>query len=269
VLEEYWPEIGWPLICLGRKRSSTVEDVQRVFAVLDGKLNTGIAAPLYQSSESLKGGSIRRQRLKASKLNKDFFEVHKPALDAQQSRYAKHKRAQAGASQYAAVQMAFERAGQRLNELQEELTAAVAELDELSRSYRVRKHTIFRRNYSISLESKIFHQPWESRECVGRIARVEMAAILLTVFRNAIPGGTPPLYRIFEILQKIWNRPHQHFEVAPVEYFKTALLGLSKKYSWDRQYLWDNWRPLKVAIEASWDKTRPAESIPFYITPPL
>jgi hypothetical protein len=49
LLEECWAEIGWPLLCIRDRRSSTIEDIQKIFAPVKLKPhNPGIAAHLYR-----------------------------------------------------------------------------------------------------------------------------------------------------------------------------------------------------------------------------
>jgi hypothetical protein len=73
-------------------------------------------------------------------------------------------------------------------------------------------------------------------------------------------------YSIFEVLAEIWGRRSKEFEGLPLEFFRAELLKLSKeKFGYTRQFLYENWRDLRLAIEECWRSKYPAGQIPFVL----
>jgi hypothetical protein len=70
VLGESWPEIGWPLLQVRKRRTSTIEDVRRAFRpVKDKPHNPGIAAAFYRETfEVATPAEVRRNRIRQGDL---------------------------------------------------------------------------------------------------------------------------------------------------------------------------------------------------------
>jgi len=75
-----------------------------------------------------------------------------------------------------------------------------------------------------------------------------------------------PHYRAWETLRKIWRRRPTEFAKAPVEFFESSVVSLPKKTGYMRQFLCENWRDLRLAIEQSWNAKDPPEYVPFVLT---
>ncbi len=84
---------------------------------------------------------------------------------------------------------------------------------------------------------------------------------------SAMPFNQSRLdYAVFEALSEVWSRRSEEFEEAPVEFFRTGLLRLSKKLGYTRQFLCERWHDLKLAIVECWKSKQPPASIPFVLT---
>lgn len=76
LLEEAWPEIGWPLICIRNQRTSTIEDIQKAMVSLREKPNGGLAARFYGgASERASPSEIRRNWKSISRLDPRILEM--------------------------------------------------------------------------------------------------------------------------------------------------------------------------------------------------
>jgi hypothetical protein len=83
-----------------------------------------------------------------------------------------------------------------------------------------------------------------------------------------MPNDSEPhlWYRTFATIRRIWKRRDTDFSEAPVEFIRNSLLKLPKKSGYVRQFLWENWRDLRIAIEECWNPHHASESAPFILT---
>jgi hypothetical protein len=68
--EECWPDVGWPLLQIRRRRSSTIADVQRIFEPIKEKQRCELAAAFLGDlpDMSVSAQQLIRQRTESSKL---------------------------------------------------------------------------------------------------------------------------------------------------------------------------------------------------------
>jgi hypothetical protein len=276
LLEECWPEVGWPLHCIRKQRTATIDDIQRVLKPLMGKPNGGLASAFYRDSfEACTTRDIRANNKILSKLHSRILATQ--ALRDTQDRLCRE------------VDMALKQSGElpitnpKVNEaIQVEVTRRKEALANISEKLRILEGEL------AALEKKVLDQ--ESyvyrSELLDFLHSRGRYAVEPVPLANALAGlrqmrwrqsyvrcskmlnnSEPHLwYRTIATIRRIWKRRDKDFSEAPVEFFRNSLVKLPKKSGYVRQFLWENWRGLRLAIEEGWNSKHPAESIPFILT---
>src|ERR1700682_1452614 len=87
LLEESWPEIGWPLLQIRKCRTSTIEDVCKALRPVKSKPhNSGWAAPFYgENFEIATPADVRRNRIRQGDLQGEIIKARAKLDEIQRS----------------------------------------------------------------------------------------------------------------------------------------------------------------------------------------
>ena len=74
-------------------------------------------------------------------------------------------------------------------------------------------------------------------------------------------------YGVFIVIKEISEQRLGDSLDSPSEFFKTQLTVLTKNHGYVREFLWKNWRDLRLAVEGCWKlNASPPPSISFTVT---
>ena len=269
LLEESWPEIGWPLLRTRDRRNSTIEDVRKTFEPVKEKPhNSGLATAFYdKSSESANPSVIRKNRLHVGKLDAEIHQTQVKRDECQRSCQeveAALKEPNPGDAD--AIKDEGRRRLQRLLQLEDNLKKLQSERDILDIKVRNQEAYVSRSELLNYLHSGRY--AINPQNLANALAGVPWMKWRQSFTRcSAMPFNQPRLdYSVFEAMSDVWRRRSDEFEEAPVEFFRAGLLKLSKKLGYTRQFLCEHWHDLKLAIEECWQSKHDPTSIPFVIT---
>jgi TIR domain len=271
LLEESWPEIGWPLLCGRDSRNITIDDIYRIFGPVKEKPhNSGLAAPFYRSSSDIANpAEVLKDRVRLGELDSDINRVQAELDESQRlCQEAGAALKMANAANMERIEQEAARRQQRLTDVQQNLQQLKSERDSLDSRVRDREAYVYRfqlRDFLMSGQLEV-----NPRNLANALAGLPTMPWRQSTGRCSDMAFDPPRleYGVWELISEVWRRRPAEFEVAPVDFFKDEVLKLDSKWGYNRQLLWDNWRDLRNAIQECWKSPspRPAGSIPFALT---
>jgi hypothetical protein len=267
--EEYWPEIGWPLLNIRNRRTSTIEDVRSAFAALKDRPQSNISACFWSGSpQPTKGTEFHRNRIRVSKL---IVQIQKMDLRLSELRASRREARvavqQASAEAQEMIQAEADRRKVFLLDFEEDLARAENDYRDLDK--RIRDQGAY----------------WYCSELLDFLCGRRYALDPLNL-ANAL-AGLPDMrwrqshkrcsamreesfvhfpYRVFLAIARIWGRRVEEFRQAPSEFFRTELIKLPKEHREAQECLCQNWRDLRLAIEECWRPNASGPPVSFAIT---
>lgn len=270
LLEQCWPEIGWPLLCIRDRRSSTIEDIRTIFEpVKIHPYNPGMAASLYrESSEHASVAEVRKNKIRYGKLNEKIYQVQ-PKRDDQERRYREALSAlqTVAPGEKDAIQEAVTQRQAQFVQAEIELRTLKQEFDALAQKVGDQEAYVSRAELLDFLLSRRYAV--NPRNLANALAGLPTMKWRQSFARCArMPFGSEPSYeyQIVEEISKIWSRRPSELKEPPLEYFRDKLLQLPKTLAYTRQFLWDKWGDMKVALQECWKEQRNADSVPFVLS---
>lgn len=269
LLEQSWFDIGWLLVGIRSRRTSTIQDVQKTMMSLKEKPNGGLAAAFYRdSSEAADAMEIRRNRARLSELHAQILETQ-AKRDGQERQCWETEAAlkEADPNEKEAIQTEAKRRKEYLIQLAENLRKLESDRDALNKKM-LDQEAHFSRSELLDflLSGRYAINPRNMADALAGLPFMKWRQSYSRCSKMPYDSEPHLWYRVLETIQEIWERRSEEFEDAPVEFFRARLLNLPKKLGYVRQFLWENWRDLKLAIEECWKSKHPAPSIPFVVT---
>jgi hypothetical protein len=269
LFEEYWPDIGWSLLNIRKRRASTIEDVRTAFATLSGKPYTAIAAIFCAGTPSpSEGPSLRRNRKRASEL-----QIEIRAMDSKHTEMqslciaAKSALEEASAQDRESIQA---EANRRTNEELEFIEALARRENEY---HDLGKTVLNEETYWYCSELLDFLQDPRCALTPLNLANA-LAGLPIMEWRQsrtrclALSGDWVERvpYRVVCAILLICKRWDGEFHPAPTEFFRNQLAKLPGNHREARECLGENWRDLRLAIEECRKSDQPAPFIPYAIS---
>ena len=275
--EQCWPEVGWPLLCIRKRRRNTIEDVRKAFEIVKGKPHCDLAemflrgTPLQNNRKELLSNRIRSNNL--------HYEIQR--LDAERPRLqldcteAESALKDASAEDRETIQAQLDRRRERLLQLEKKLDEAKSEVLRLAE--KVRDQQVY---WYCSQFLDFLHCRRSARSASPRYALdpLNLANALAGLndmgwrqSHRRCSAMRPDSFRqqpysIFLLIRRTWERRPREFRQTPIDFFRTQLLRLPKeKDSSTRDFLRKNWRDLRISIEESWSPKYPHDFVPYAI----
>lgn len=269
LLEETWPEIGWSLLSVESRAESTIDDVHEAFDPVRQQLHSlGLAEHFYRKSfEVATPRDVCKNGRQLGDLQAEIIKI--------QAKQDEHRRSclEAGTALRNANppdKEAIQEAGRHRQEFllhnEEDLKKLQTEHDALDRKLRDQEAYVYRSELLAFLRSGRYAvNPNNLANALAGLPLMKWRQSFLRC--SSMPHNLPrSAYSIFEVLAEIWGRRSKEFEELPLEFFRAELLKLSKtKSGYTRQFLYENWRDLRLAIEECWRSKYPSGQIPFVL----
>lgn len=276
--EECWPEVGWPLLCIRKRKSSTVTDVQKAFEAIRGKPHCDLAEVFLRSSPmECAGKELLSNRIRSNNLH---YEVQRLQSERPQLQLACTEAENAlndtSAENKKIIEMEVGCRRESLRQLEESLSRAENERTQLDNH--VRDQQVY---WYCSQLLQFLHNRRSSRSASPRYAldplnlANALAGLNQTGWRQSHRRCSAMRedsiqqlpYAVFLVVSRIWERRSREFRQAPTDLFRSGLLKLPKKKDEStRDFLCEKWRDLRMATEESWNPKHPSAFIPYAIT---
>lgn len=251
-LERYWHEIGWPFLEIRRCRTTTMEEIRRIFEPLQGKQNTYCADNFLRGDpQAVTAKELRANRIKASKLHYEIQNMHSQRQEIEFSCAIAENALKDTCEEYReAIETEAKQRKERLRELNANLQVAQARSSELDKMVRGQETWFYcsqllaylcKGNYAVrpfALANAFAGSPvmgW--RQSLARCAKMP---------RSSIYREYP--YNIFLVISRIWRRRSKYVHLSPTELFKAEIPKLRKGGGESYSYLSEGWRDLCLAI---------------------
>lgn len=275
--EQCWPEVGWPLLCIRKRRSSGIEDVRKAFEIVRGKPHCDSAEVFLRGSPiQTTRKELLNNRIRSNKLHYEIqrLQSERPQLQLACTE-AENALKDAGAEDRERIQVEVTRRREGLRQLEENLSKAESEIVELDKTVRGQEvywycsqliDFLHYRRIARSASARYALKPLNLANSLAGLDQMgwRQSHRRCSAMREESFVQLP--YRIFLTISRIWKRRAKGFHKAPVDFFRAGLLRLPKKDSEGRDFLCEKWRDFRMAIEGSWNPKHPSAFIPYAIT---
>ncbi|MGH9684409.1 MAG: hypothetical protein ACRD4S_12465 [Candidatus Acidiferrales bacterium] len=266
--EECWPEIGWQMLQIRKRRSSTIEDVQRLF--VKGRPRCDRAEVFLRGSlqPPVSMQNLRRDRTKSSELRLEIQKMQSTRQELQVSlTEAESALKQASEKDRSRIQMEVTRRAELLHQHDRVFETKQSECIVLEQTVPDGE------TYSYCFELLDFLRsgrraltPLNFANALAGLPDMRWRQSDARCSKMPAEGYARHPYAVFQIIEHIYRRSSKEFSPAPVDSFRAELLKLSKKNGHQCDFLCEKWRDLKLAIEKSWQPKGDNELMPYAIT---
>lgn len=252
LLEESWPEIGWPLLQIRATTTTTIDDVRKAFQpVREKPHNAGLAAPFYRETfEVAMPAEVHKNRKRLGDLQAEIHHAQTKLNDMERSKSEMdallktepHGYTESIQKEITKRQEAIDQLGNSINELRIE-------------ERRLDKDSFDQEAYVYASELLDYLHSGRYAVTPRSIANALAGLPRMRWRQSHLRCSRMPLdmsrlhYQVLEIIVKIWKRRRRKPTDSVIELFKSQLLKLPKKLGHTRDFLLENWRDLKLAIE--------------------
>jgi hypothetical protein len=270
LLEESWPEIGWPLIQIREHPTSTMDDVRKAFQPVKEKPhNSGLANPFYRETvESATPAEVRRNRMRVQDLQGAIIHAQANLAEIERSIVEiKSALNNATPEQTNTIQTEITRREQTRLQLQSEVNRLNTEIRSLS------EKTLDQEAYVYASQLLDFLRSGD-RYAIRPLSVANALAGLPTMrWRQSHLrcSKMPPQearfhYRVLNVILKLWKRRPAGSKESLIEFVKSQLPKLPKKLGYTRDFVLLNWRDLRLAIEECLSKEYEEGETPYGLT---
>ncbi len=252
LLEESWPEIGWPLIQIRKDPSSTIEDVRKTFeAVKQKPHNSGLAQAFYRDTvEAATPAEIHKNRVRVGELQAKIHHALAKVTEIERSKSEMDALLKTVASEYAdTVQKEITQRQEALVQLQSEINRLTTEERNLDKKSMDQEAYVYASELLDFLHSgRRAVNPKNLSAALAGLPRMGWRQSHLRCF--PMPLNEPRLhYQVLVVILKMWKRRRGESNESLIGFFKTQLPKLPKKLGYTRDFLLESWRDLRLAIE--------------------
>ena len=270
LLEESWPDIGWPLLQIRERPTSTIDDVRKAFQPVKGKPhNSGLAESFYRETiETATPAEVLRNRIRCGDLQGQIIQFRGKLTEIEWSVTEIEAALKVATPEYASkVEQEVIKRRQNRIQLQNDIQRLTAEERALDKK---------------SQDQAAFVYAWELLDFLRRVDRYGIKPISIA---NALAGlprmrwrqsyarcsQMPPQearfqYRVLNVVLKLWKRRPTDSKESLTLFFKSQLPKLPKKLGYTRDFLLQNWHDLKSAIEVCLSTEQNEGEVPYILT---
>lgn len=269
LLEESWPEIGWPLIQIRDRSTSTIDDVRKAFQPVKEKPhNSGLANSFYRETvEIAKPTEVLRNRKRVGELQAAIHHGQAKLMDIQRSIL------DAGEALKIASPEEIKSVREEITRRQQALLQVETDLDRLIiERYAVDKKSLDQEAYVYAHELLDFLQsgryainPQSVANAVAGLPTMRWRQSHLRCSR--MPIEQPGLcYQVLGLVLKLWKRRRGESKESLTDFFRSQIPKLPKKLGYTRDFLLGNWRDLRMAIEECLNSKHESSEAPYFLT---
>jgi len=264
-----WPDIGWSLSVLRRRRSSTIKDVQKVFESVQAKPYCDLARVfLSGSTRTVTPQKLRLQRIASNKLHYALQDMQRERPELQRAlAEAENALKLASDAERAAIQKEVARRRELLKRNEEEYAAKERECAALDEEVRAGTAYLYCAELLDFLRSgRRALAPANLANALAGLPdlRWRQSDARCSKVREDTRVQHPDA--VFQLIDRLTRRMGGRLGKASVGFFRAGLLKLPKKDRYPREFLCEQWRDLRLAIEEISEKKLERGFIPYALT---
>jgi hypothetical protein len=270
LLEESWPEIGWSLLKIRKDPTSTMEDVRKAFQpVREKPHNPGLAQAFYRETvEASTPTEVRRNRARVGGLKAEIHHRGARLNDIERSiRDLEEAQKIAPPEKRNVVQEEIARRQQTLLQLQRDINRVTIECDALDKKSLAQEAYVYASELLDFLRSRGRYtvNPHSVANALAGLPNVGWRQSHLRCSQMPYQQAGHH-YQVLEVIVKMWKRRRGESKESLIELFKTGLPKLPKKLGYTRDFLLENWRDLRLAIEECLSTKHEEGEAPYALT---
>jgi hypothetical protein len=269
LLEESWPEIGWPLLRIRECPTSTIDEVRKAFQPVKEKPhNPGLANAFYrETAETATPAEVQRNRVRVGDLQAQIH--HKRAKLDEIERSKREIDAVLNTAEPEYVDTVREEMTRR----QEDLVQLQTDINRLTTEERaLDKRSMDQEAYVYASELLDFLKsgryalnPQSVANALAGLPRMRWRQSHLRCSR--MPLNQPRLhYQVLEVIRRVWKRRRGQLKKTLIECFQAQLPKLPRKLGYTRDFLLENWRDLRLAIEECLSREHEEGEVAYVLT---
>jgi hypothetical protein len=269
LLEESWPEIGWPLLQIRERPTSTIDDVHKAFQPVKEKPhNSGLANAFYRETvEIATPAEVHKNRKRVGELQAEVHHAGARLNDIERSiRDVEEALKIAPVEDRNAVHEEITQRQQALLQLQGEINRLTIERDALDKKSLAQEAYVYASELLDFLQSG--RRAVNPKNVANALAGLPMIRWRQSHLRcSRMPLDQPrPHYSVLEVILKMWKRRRGESKASLIEFFKAQLPKLPKKLGYTRDFLLENWRDLRLAFEECLTREHEDGEAPYVLT---
>ena len=268
--EECWPEIGFGLLAIRKRKTGTIEDVRKVFQSLrGGSRSDHVRAFLCGSPEKTDGKTLRANQRAVSELRTEIQKLEDRRSELEwRCAEAERALAQASEQEKETIRTLADARNQSLRELDEKLAHSQAQLKELEQRLENQQTYWFcSQLLDFLCQARYAVRPLPLANAMAGLPGMGWRASFARTSRmKRSPGEARFAYRVFETISRMWRRRPRNLQTAPTKFFREQILRMPDDRTGIRGDLCRDWRDLRLAIEESWNARHSEDFMPYAIT---
>jgi len=269
LLEESWPEIGWPLLQIRERSTSTIDDVRKAFQPVKEKpYNSGLANAFYRETvETATPAEVYRNRVRLGELQGEILRVQAKLTEIERSKREIDAVLKTAGPEYVdTVREEITRRQEALAQLQSDINRLTTEERGLDKKSMDQEAYVYASELLDFLQSGRYAlNPQSVANALAGLPRMHWRQSHLRCSPMSLQQHPRPHYQVLKILLKLWSRRQGESKESLIEFFKTQLPKLPKKLD-TRDFLLENWRDLKLAIQECLSKEHENGEAPYVLT---
>lgn len=270
--EQCWPEIGWPLSQIRKRRNSTVNDIQKIFRAVDGKPHCDYArAFLRGEPQEITVATLRKNTIKSSKFRHELQEMMRKLPELRRAcAEAKNAFRQSGANDK--------------HKIKQERCLRLSTLRQHKKQFAARQHECLALEKQIR-EGEVYLYCSELLNLLLSKGKRKRALTPLNL-ANAL-AGLPYMrwrqsetrcskmqadrfaqqpYAVFQLVERMLRRIESKHAKLLVDAFRAELLRLPRKETYPRDSICAQWRDFRLAVEETAKSKHTHGFMPYAIT---
>jgi hypothetical protein len=269
--QECWPDIGWDLLQIRKRRSSTLADVQGAFERLEPKPNRDLARVFLRGSpHPVTPQKLRSQRIAVNKMLYASQDMQREVLDLQRSlAEAEDALLLANGEDRVTILDEVMRRAEFLTAHQDTLAVKQRECAALEIKVRDGETYVYCAELLDFLHGgthALKLNPSNLANALAGLPEMRWRQSVARCSKMRPDVGTQYSYAVFNLIDRIFRRMGARLGNAPVDSFRLEFLKLPKNNSYPRESLCEYWRDLRLAIEEVRQKEYEEGFIPYAIT---
>ncbi len=267
--ERGWPDVGWPLSQICKRRSSTIKDVQKVFEGVAGKpLCDHANVFLRGAPETTTVQACRKLRIKSNKLGYELQDMQRAHQELERSvAEVKNALQLTGAKDRVAIQKERRRRQRKLRQHKKTFAAKQRECVGLEKQVRDGETYLYCYELLDFVRSRRRAlTPINLADALAGLPDMRWRQSDSRCSKMPADSYAQHPYAIFQLIERLLKRIRAKRSESLTGEFQAELLKLPKNESYPRDSICEQWRDFRLAVEEVSKSRHQSGFIPYAIT---